>query len=124
MNIKERFYTNLEVLREGIEKGNPNPGKLDNTRSAAKKALPHLKKNDYEAAHAAVKGTALEKNLKPHLDRAQKHWTKMNALNNEAGKTSTSSDDYDRLRSKAKDHQDQAEHHHGKAVEYLKSWSS
>ena len=124
MDIKERFYSNLNMLREGIEKGNPNIGKLNDTRSAAKKALTHVNKNRYEEAHAAVKGTALEKNLRSHLDRAQKHWTKMNVLNNEAGKTSTSSDDYDRLRSKANDHQDQAEHHHGKAVEYLKSYST
>lgn len=122
MDIKERFYDNLNMLREGVEKGNQKLVGLENSRAAAKKAIGHVNKHNYEAAHAAVKGTALEKGLHSHLNRAQKHWEKMNIANNEAGKHSTSSKNYDSLRSKANDHQDQAEHHHDNAVEFLKGY--
>lgn len=109
-----------ENIHEGIEKGNPNIVRLRRSQAAAQKALRHVNKNRYEEAHAAVEGTPLAKNLRSYLDRAQKHWTKMNIANNKAGKTSTSSDEYDRLRSLANDHQDRAESHHDKAVQYLK----
>ena len=120
MDIKEKFYTNLDLIREGLEKGNPNIVRLRTSQAAAKKALNHVNKNNYEAAHAAVEGTPLAKNLRSYLDRAQNHWTKMNIANNKAGKTSKSSDEYDSLRSLANDHQDRAESHHDKAVQYLK----
>lgn len=123
MDIKERFYDNLNMLREGVEKGNPNIVKLNASRSAAKKALPHVNKNRYEEALTAVKGTALEKPLKSYLDRAQKHWTKMNVLNNSSRKAK-SEEKYNEIRNRANDHQDQAQHHHDKAVEYLKSFST
>ena len=123
MNIKERFYDNLDMLREGIERGNPNIVRLNASRTAAKKALPHVNKNRYEEAHAAVKGTALEKPLKSYLDRAQKHWTKMNMLNN-SSREAKSEEKYNEIRNRANDHQDQAQHHHDKAVEYLKSYIS
>ena len=120
MDIKERFYANLDLIREGLEKGNPNIVRLRRSQAAAQKALRHLNKNRYKEAHAAVEGTPLAKNLRSYLDRAQKHWTKMNIANNKANKPSISLDEYDRLRSSANDHQDRAESHHGKAVQYLK----
>jgi hypothetical protein len=123
MDIKEKFYNNLNVLREGLERGNPNIVKLNASRTAAKKAIKHVNKNRYEEAHAAVKGTALEKPLKSSLGRAQKHWTKMNVLNNSSHKAK-SEEKYNEIRNRANDHQDQAQHHHDKAVEYLKSYIS
>lgn len=120
MDIKENFYSKLQTIREEAEVNPNRNSKVVKTQGAAKKALKHVNKNNYEEAHAAVEGTPLAKNLKSHLDRAQKHWTKMNIANNKANKKSISLGEYDSLRSVANDHQDQAEHHHGKAVQFLK----
>jgi hypothetical protein len=73
MDIKENFKTRLESIREGLEKGNPNIVRLRDTQAAAKKALGHVKKNNHEAAHAAVKGTPLAKHLRTYLSNPQKH---------------------------------------------------
>jgi hypothetical protein len=119
MNIRENFYSKLQTIREEVEvKPNKNSEVVE-AQKAAKKALKHVNKNNYEAAHASVEGTSLAKNLKSHLDRAQKHWTKMNMLNNSSHKAK-SEEHYNEIRNRANDHQDQAEHHHDKAVQFLK----
>jgi hypothetical protein len=119
MDIKENFYRKLQTIREEAEvKPNKNSEVIE-AQKAAKKALKHVNKNNYEAANDAVKGTQLEGPLRTHLKNAQKHWTKMNMLNNSSHKAK-SEEHYNEIRNRANDHQDQAEHHHGKAVEYLK----
>jgi len=123
MDIKENFYRKLQTIREEAEvKPNKNSEVVEDQK-AAKKALKHVNKNNYEAAHAAVEGTSLAKNLKSHLDRAQKHWTKMNMLNNSSHKAK-SEEHYNEIRNRANDHQDQAQHHHDQAKKYLSDHTS
>ena len=117
MDIKENFYSKLQIIREEAEVKPNRNSKVVGTQKVAAQALKRLKKNDYEGAHAAVEGTPL-RHLRTHLDNAQKHWTKMNELNNSSNEAK-SEKHYNEIRNRANDHQDQAEHHHGKAVEYL-----
>jgi hypothetical protein len=121
MDIRENFYNKLQTIREEAEVKPNRNNEVAETQKAAGHALRSLEKNDYEGAHAAVKGTPLHQGLKKHLENADHHWRKMNIANNKAGKPSTPDRKASELRNKGKDHQDQAEHHHGKAVEYVKA---
>lgn len=119
MNIRENFYSRLQTIREEAEVKPNRNSKVVGTQKAAGHALRSLEKNDYKGAHAAVKGTPLE-GVGDHLKNADHHWEEMNIANNKAAKASTPDDKADELRNKGKHHQSQAEHHHGKAVKYLK----